>query len=172
MEEAITIEPLPRQNEPDLYMLNASIKQYDEKGSLQHTLNANRFTHFPLTNLTAMETPTMSLAAGPKDNPWIITANQGRILPSSNYRYEIVELWNNVLAIKSGAEGKFLNIQTQSLTVYPDRDYAETDEKVFIDNQTARTSAAGMKAFFDSGKFMFFSTDTVRVTTVFLADPK
>ncbi len=42
----------------------------------------------------------------------------------------------------------FVSIQTNSLTVYPERDYAETDEPVFIDNQSGRTTAAGMKSLF------------------------
>jgi lipopolysaccharide export system protein LptC len=163
-EKEVSSEP---RNDPDLYMLNASINQFDESGELQHTIGAQRFTHFPLTDLTTMKSPTMSLASE-APTPWQITAKEGRILPASRYREEIVELWNNVLAEKSRDNNDFINIQTNSLTVYPEREYAETDEKVYIDSQTGRTSAAGMKAYLDTGRFMFFSTDEHRVTTIFL----
>ena len=162
----VPIETTPR-NDPDLYMLNASIDQFDVDGRLQHKLSAERFTHFPITDLTTMKSPTLSLTPT-ADNPWEITASEGRILPFTDYREEVVELWDNVLARQSGQTSSFLNIQSQSLTVYPDREYAETDEKVYIDNETGRTSAAGMKAYLDTGRFMFFSTQVDRVTTIFL----
>ncbi len=162
-EEPGQLEP---RNDPDLYMLNAAINQFDETGQLQHTLSASRFTHFPLTDLTTMKVPSLELQVG--ELPWEITAREGRLLPSSSYRDEIIELWDNVLAAQAGRGGKFINIQTESLTVYPDREYAETDAKVYIDNQTGRTTAAGMKAFFDISKFMFYSSDTERVTTIYL----
>ena len=155
-------------NDPDFYMLNATISQFDEEGELQHQIAANRFTHFPLTDLTTMKFPALALGRTRDSVPWEITSNEGRILPSSDYREEIVELWSDVLASKSGSGDNFVNIQTDSLTVYPERDFAETDDTVHIDNQSGRTTAAGMKAFLDTGKFMFYSTPTHRVTTIFL----
>ena len=164
-EEAVDFTP---RNEPDMYMLNATISQFDPEGELQHRIAANRFTHFPLTDLTTMKFPTLALGRARDSDPWEITSNEGRILPASDYREEIVELWSNVLASQWSNSSAFINIQTDSLTVYPERDYAETDEPVFIDNQSGRTTAAGMKAFLDTGKFMFYSTPTHRVTTIFL----
>lgn len=168
MMESDEVAELTPGNDPDFYMLDATISQFDGKGELQHRIAANRFTHFPLTDLTTMKSPALELGRTRDSDPWEITSSEGRILPSTEYREEIVELWSNVLAAKSGSGGDFINIQTNSLTIYPERDYAETDEAVFIDNQSGRTTAAGMKAFLDTGKFMFYSTPTHRVTTIFL----
>ena len=168
LDEAEVPEEKTPRNEPDLYMLNATIEQFDEDGLLQHRIDADRFTHFPLTDLTTMKSPAMALAHSDNSAPWDITAAEGRILPGTNYREEVVELWNNVLAARNGRQGRFVNIQTESLTIYPEQDYLETDAKVFIDNETGRTTAAGMQAFLDEGRFMFYSTDEDRVTTIFL----
>jgi lipopolysaccharide export system protein LptC len=157
-------------NEPDLYMLNATITQFGPEGELQHRIAANRFTHFPLTDVTAMTFPALALGRTRDSDLWEITSSEGRILPSSDYREEIVELWSNVLASQSGNGSEFITIETNSLTVYPERDYAETDEPVFIKNQSGRTTAAAMKASLNTGKFMFYSTPTDRVTTIFLPD--
>ena len=157
-------------NEPDLYMLNATINQFGPEGELQHRIAANRFTHFPLTDVTTMKFPALKLGRTRDSDSWEITSRKGRILPSSDYREEVVELWNNVLASQSGNESEFVTIETNNLTVYPERDYAETDEPVFIKNQSGRTTAAAMKAFLNTGKFMFYSTPEHRVTTVFLPD--
>ena len=148
------------QNDPDLYMLNATITQFDTKGTLQHKIRADRFTHFPLTDVTSLIYPNLQLFSDSRTEPWDIEAKNGRLLSQSVYREEIVELWDNVLAVQQSDAGHFINIQTQSLTIYPEREYAETDQKVYIDDNSGRTSAAGMKAFFHLGKFIFYSTPT------------
>ena len=158
----------PPGNEPDLYMLNATINQFGAGGNLVHQVSADRFTHFPLTNLTAMERPVLKLGQKSEHKPWEIVSRAGRILPQSGYREEVLELWDNVMASHAGSSGRFVNIKTDSLTVYPARDYLETNTKVYIDNESGRTTAAGMKADLTEGRFMFFSDDTNRVTTIYL----
>ena len=165
LDESEAVQDENARNDPDVYMLNATIAEYGEAGKLQHILSAARFTHFPMTDLTSLKEPQIEL------NPearWEISAKEGRLLSASTYREEIVELWDRVHANHSAADGKFIQIQTKSLTVYPERDYLETDEKVYIDNETGRTTAAGMKAFLDTGHFQFFSDETERVITIFL----
>jgi lipopolysaccharide export system protein LptC len=157
-------------NDPDFYMLNAVITQFDENGDLQHTIKADRFTHFPLTDMTALKQPSMKLFPKSASIPWDIEAQNGRLLSSSDYREEVIELWDNVMAIRQKGNGEFITIQTMSLTVYPEKEYAETDRKVTIDDQSGRTTAAGMKAFFESGKYIFYSTPTERVHTIFLPE--
>ena len=166
-EEEIGFTP---RNEPDLYMLNATINHFGPEGELQHRIDAERFTHFPMTDVTTMQFPALVLERTRDSDSWEITSSEGRILPSSDYREEVVELWSIVLASQSSKGNQFVSFQTQSLTVYPERDYAETDEPVIIKNQSGRTTAAAMKAFLNKGKFMFYSTPTNRVTTIFLHD--
>lgn len=154
-------------NEPDLYMLNASISQFDSKGELRHTVSATRFTHFPLTDLTTMIAPTIDLGRDGSEKAWKISSNEGRLLPSSAYREEVIELWSNVLASRTGNGEILVEIKTDSLTVYPERQFAETDNRVSIINPSGRTSAAGMRAFFDSGRYYLYSGSSERVTTIF-----
>ena len=159
-------------NDPDLYMLNATITQYNDSGNIQNEISADRFTHFPLTDMTALISPNMRLFPDTDDEPWDIESKKGRLLSQSVYREQVVELWDDVLAIQQNVDGSFIHIQTQSLTVYPEREFAETDQKVYIDDNSGRTTAAGMKAYFDEGKFVFYSTPTERVHTIFLPEFK
>lgn len=159
-------------NDPDLYMLNARITQFSAAGDRQHEIRASRLTHFPLTDMTALITPNVSLFARNASKPWNITADNGRLLPQSQLRDQIVELWDNVLATKTDDAGDFINIQTASLTVYPGQDYAETDQKVYIDGLRGRTSAAGMKAYLEEGRYLFFSDANDRVITTLLPAAK
>ena len=42
-------------NEPDLYMVNAIIDQYDERGQPKHKIKALKLTHYPATDITTLE---------------------------------------------------------------------------------------------------------------------
>ena len=156
-------------NDPDIYMLNANITRFTATGARQHKIKAEKFTHFPLTDTTTLKTPYMTLFATQDDTePWDIAAKHGRLLPKVQVRDEIVELWEKVLAIQEDTNGNFLSIQTDSLTVYPEKDFAETDQKVYIDDNTGRTVAAGMKAYLEEGRFIFYSSHSQRVKTILL----
>lgn len=160
-------------NDPDLFMRNATITQFRETGDKQHRIKAERFTHFPLTDITTLKQPDMTLFGNDEGtDPWDIIAKNGRLLPKAVFRDEVVELWEDVLAIQTDTRGNFINIRTNSLTIYPATDYAETDQPVIIDDNAGRTTAAGMKAYFEEGKFLFFSRDQQRVKTILLPDFK
>ena len=155
-------------NDPDLYMLNAKITQFATNGGRQHEIIASRLTHFPLTDMTALISPEVKLFAHNATNPWKITADNGRLLPESQLRDEIVELWDNVAAEKTDLQGEFIKIKTTSLTIYPGQDFAETDQIVTIDGVGGRTSAAGMQAYLNEGRFLFVSDETNKVITTLL----
>lgn len=170
-------------NDPDLYMVKPDITKFNETGERKHKIRADRLTHYPLTDITTLHIPLLTLygsqtdatvsAAGASETgraPWDIEAKNGRLLPKAQIRDEIVELWDNVVATKLNPTGKFVNIQTQALTVYPDRDYAETDKKVYIDNNTGRTIAGGMKAYFEKNRYILLSSSKQRVQTIFLPE--
>lgn len=155
-------------NDPDLYMVDARITQFNEHGTPQHKINAQRMTHFPLTNVTTLRVPNLLLyQEGEAAMPWDIIAKNGRLLPKSRLSNEIVELWDQVIAVRDQRDGHFINIETESLTVYPDQDFVETSMPVSIDNRRGRTTAGGgMKGDLTAGLFEFFSSTDGKVRTV------
>lgn len=158
-------------NDPDTYMVDATIREFDEQGELQHTLQAARYTHFPLTDVTQLEAPRIELKSQTRQ-PWKIKSNHGRLLSQSDFREQVVELWDDVVAVGERGDGRTVKIQTQSLTVYPEREYAETNEKVFIDDSMGRTTASGLKAFFKTGEFTFIGTEADRINTIYQPAPR
>ena len=159
-------------NDPDMYLVNAEVTQFDENGNLENQLTANKMTHFPLTDVTTLKTPNLKLYSGPHTAPWDIDAKNGRLLPKSPLRDESVELWDNVVADRKQADGSFVNIKSQSLTVFPKKNYAETNDKVSIDNNQGQTSAGAMRAYLDPGRYEFSSKDGQRVVTILLPTPR
>jgi LPS export ABC transporter protein LptC len=109
----------------------------------------------------------MTLYSDQKDSkPWDISADHGRLLPKVQLREEIIELWDHVVAIQETGIGDFINIQTISLTVYPEKDYAETDQIVEIINNSGHTVAGGMQVYFEQGRFIFYAHNNQRVHTI------
>jgi len=161
-EDAGVITTSP-QNVPDLYMVNARITQFDESGEIQHQLNSARFTHYPLTDITTLDSPQVILFDA-EEPPWHIGSTSGRIVPTDDQN-EIVELWDEVVAQQHGENSNFIHIKTMRLTVKPASGYAETDQEVSIEDNTSLTTAASMQGFLNDGRFYFFSDDKRRVKT-------
>ena len=158
----------PATHTPDLYMINAAITQYSQTGQPRHDIAATRMNHYPLTNVTTLTAPDLNLYNESGNAPWQIEATEGRMLPKALLREQTVELWDDVLALQARREGEFISIRTESLRVLPDSEYAETQDRVIIDDTGSRTVAAGMQAFLATNRFVFESDDVQRVHTILL----
>lgn len=158
----------PATHTPDLYMINAAITQFSPIGQPQHDITAIRMNHYPLTNVTTLTAPDLNLYNQTGNAPWQIEATEGRMLPKALLREQTVELWDDVLALQARRDGEFISIRTESLRVLPDSDYAETQDRVIIDDTGSRTVAAGMQAFLSTNRFVFDSDDMQRVHTILL----
>jgi len=155
-------------NQPDLYLLNASISQFNPKGNLDSVIAAEKFTHYPLTDVTTLKQPNVKLYSLDNSQPWNIASENGRLLSLSKYRREVVELWDGVQAARFGGNQQALSFQTENLIVYPGEHLVECDQKVVISNATSETTAGGMQARFDIGRFKLYSSGNQRVvTTIF-----
>ena len=152
-------------NAPDTYMVNARIKQFGADGKLRHVINADRFTHYPKTDVTTLVAPEIDLREV-GDTPWQITSREGRILPATvPDASERIELAGDVLATRKGAHDP-VSINTDALIVHPDDNYVETDQPVVIEDQRGRTTAAGMQAWLDPGRYVLHGRTNLRVESL------
>ena len=157
-------------NQPDLYLLNASISQFNHQGNLDSVIAADKFTHYPLTDVTTLKQPNVRLYSLHNSQPWNIASENGRLLSLSKYREEVVELWDGVQAQRFGGNHQTLSFKTENLIVYPGQHLVECDQKVVISNANSETTAGGMQARFDIGLFKLQSSQNQRVvTTIFAA---
>ena len=165
-------------NEPDLYMVNATIDQYDERGQLKHKIKAFKLTHYPATDITTLEQPRVKIYLEDTASPWDIESNFGRLMPKSNNKSlpnreeEVVELRERVFAQRTRLSGNFVNIRTEQMTVYPDWDYLESRVKVYLDDQSGRTTAGAMNAYLEQNRYEFFTNDIQRVNTILIPEVK
>ena len=154
-----------RLNEPDLFMTQASISQINEEGNLTSKISADRFTHYPLTDVTTLELPRVALYTPNLTGPWTISSTKGRLLGVSVYRKQSVELWSTVRAEKSNLDGSKTTFITDTLNVYPSENLAESDTAVTIFTANTQTKAARLRVNFDQDTFLFNSNATQRVVT-------
>ena len=64
--------------EPDLYMQNAVISQYDVAGNLSYRLKATAIAHFAGRRVTELTAPALTLMRG-DGPPWIASAAHGEV---------------------------------------------------------------------------------------------
>lgn len=155
---------------PDLLIEDAVIRQYRESGSLRYLLRSPLIEHFEGDALTYLTDPHLMLHDEPEP-PWQVTARQGVIRNAAQGNRdanEEVELSEDVQMLQVFEDGRRYDLRTQIITVYPDREYAETDQNVMITTHAGRTKAVGLQGSLDKGLLKMFSSDEQRVHTVIL----
>lgn len=157
-------------DDPEFYMKNASIKQLDKEGNIQHIVSANEFIHFSLSQITSMSEPEIQLFSEEEIVPWNIVSENGEILPKKNNSPETLQLWGNVLASISYSDGDFINIKSEKLKVIPESEFIEAFTDVSIENSFGSTTAAGMNAFLEKKLYNFVSRNKTRVHSVFTSE--
>ena len=165
--------------EPDLFMETAEISQFAEDGVLAYRIRATAIVHYPDADHTLLEAPRLTLYRE-DEAPWEVSAERGRIIGGTGLLdagpdapaaaapgRETVELEDDVLVQRRRPGEGFMELHTESLTLFPGREYAETERPVIIDSQSGRTTAEGLRADFAAGT-IDLGNPTRRVrTTIF-----
>jgi lipopolysaccharide export system protein LptC len=83
---------------------------------------------------------------------------------------ELVFLRQDVRLEQHRADGSHLRLTAPSLYLYPDRQYAETEQDVMIETRVGTTRAEGMQADLKSGHLRLTSRQGSPVHTILLPD--
>ena len=162
--------PVELVGEPDLYIEEAIITQFRRDGALKYRLQSQEIRHFELDMVTYLQAPELTLY-GVENPPWHLASEHGDIhqsLTRSGDTEEVVTLRESVTVRQRFADGRYTSLYASSLDLYPDRQYAETDQSVMIDTEVGRTLAVGLQAHLERGLLMFSSSTEQRVHTIVL----
>ncbi|MEM8766758.1 MAG: LPS export ABC transporter periplasmic protein LptC [Pseudomonadota bacterium] len=165
-------EPVSKGGGPDLELIDATISRFQEDGAIKYKLRAPLIEHFEGITETALTEPDLTLYSAPEP-PWHMTAERGTIFNAStsgSSGSEQVVLEEDVRMRQLYPDGRSFELRTPTITVYPDREYAETTRDVMITTHAGRTQAVGLEGNLREGKLQLFSTDEQRVHTVILPD--
>lgn len=170
-EEAVLTPSDQTARGPDLELEDALITQFRNSGRLKYRLRSPRIQHFESQAVTELELPDLELYSQP-DPPWRMTARTGTINNAAvaSQGEEIVTLEQEVMMEQRFEDGRQFRLTTPDMTVYPDREYAETSRDVMITSHAGRTTAVGLKGNLDRGLLHLFSDAEQRVHTILLPD--
>ncbi len=147
---------------PNTYLTNMHTREFDESGFLNFELNAELAEIFGVTKnnnrrqkargFTRLTKPKMQFH-DPEHPSWFADSNIG----IANNDGEKFELRNGVNVWFTNEDGKQTRIKTVKLTIFPQREYAETDKPVTITTAEGTTKAIGMKLFFSEQRLQLLN---------------
>ncbi len=159
-------------NEPDIYAEDVLFNQLRADGQLHYRLQADVIRQFDREQLTRLTEPDLHLI-NPEQPPWDIGARHGYIRkrqgPDGSPE-EVVYLRESVELVQQHPQNGIITLRSESFYIYPNRQFAETDQNVMIDTEVGRTEAAGMKADLQSGLLNLSSNSGQRVHTIVLPE--
>ena len=161
------IEPEPSPafaDEPDAYVEDGLITQYDADGALRYRLRSQRIAYFESEGRTRLSAPVFELH-NPDAPPWRVEAEVGDVYRLGNGEEEVYLRGAVELARNRGGDG-LLSMRTESLTVNPVRRFARTSEPAIIATRAARVTAAGFETDLASGRTKLLSSANQRVAIV------
>lgn len=141
----------PRQ--PDFFMENAKIRQLTATGTTSYELTTERATHLADSDNTLLEKPDLTFYREGEAQPWEVRAENGQASQGGNK----VRLIDNVIIEQIVPGRPTTQLTTSALDVYPDRDYAETDQPVRIEAGNGVTTGVGMQVHFNDGTMTLLS---------------
>ena len=153
----------------DLLAISEGINtvSYDEQGDVAYTLQAQRQIQRD-DDTSELESPVIRLF---RDNnaQWNIVANSGNISAQQAGRAEDsreLALSGEVRLVNLDDFGNTTTLNTDYLTIMPDREIAETDQRVFLITTNIEHTALGMIADFANDEITFLSNSEGRYVPV------
>ena len=154
--ETFFVEETPRSElepEIDFYAENARITQYQPNGSQKYQLDSPRMEHVRSTGNSRVEQPFLVLQR--QDGwPWQIQSQRAEVSDQASQ----VELIDDVRVARTDGRRRSTVLTTSRLTVFPEREYAETSRPVRIDSPSGVTTATGLQADLKAGRMILQSS--------------
>lgn len=143
----------PRENNTiDFFVIHAHSVQYQADGTPKYEMTTDRLEHLKTSDITLLTRPDLLLFRGTA-SPWHVRSKLGEVSPQGKE----VELIDAVRVERSDSKGRPSILTTSRLTVFPEKDYAQTQQAVMIEAANGVTTAKGMKAYLNDGRMRLLS---------------
>lgn len=136
----------------DFFVVNPHTQQFKEDGSQSYRIRASRLEHLKETDVTLLTMPDLLLYSADQP-PWHVQSKLGEVSPAG----EQVELIEDVRVQHTDAKNRETLLTSSRMTVFPDKEYAETSQPVKIEAANGVTTATGMKAYLNEGRVNLLS---------------
>ncbi|WAE62929.1 LPS export ABC transporter periplasmic protein LptC [Stutzerimonas sp. R40042] len=136
----------------DFYVINSRTVQYQPDGKRNYELTADKLEHIKASDISLLTKPDLLSYRG-TELPWHVRSERGEVSAEGDE----VLLIDQVKVERTDAKGRPTILTTSRLTVWPEKDYAETKQAVRIEAANGVTTATGMKAYMDDGRMLLLS---------------
>lgn len=129
----------------DYFVEDAKVKEWDETGKLKRSMTSTRIEHAPSSGTHNIAQPVSKHYRN--DGTYSqITAERG-VAQDDNSR---MDLAGNVIVNDNPESTTAITLNTETLAVFPPKDYAETDAAVVIKSRTSKLEGVGMGIDFNA----------------------
>ena len=139
-------------NAIDYFATNAHSLQYLPDGKLQYELTSDKLEHLQASEVTLLTNPDLHMYRG-TTYPWHVQSERGEVNPDGTE----VELIDSVRVARTDEQNRTLIITSTRMTVFPQKQYAQTERDVRIDGAGGVTTGKGMKAYLKDGRMDLLS---------------
>jgi lipopolysaccharide export system protein LptC len=138
-----------QQASPEFFIIDTHTREYDSTGRLITTVHSERVQHIGNTDTAHLLNPHHTSFQTDRSQ-WKTTAKEGQM----HLNGEQLNLSQQVLSIN---KKKNTQIKTTAMTIYPNKEIAESNQTVTITNQQGFTRAKGLKANLATGEIHLLS---------------
>ena len=136
----------------DYYATNAYSIQYLPDGKVQYELTSDKVEHLKVAEVSLLTNPDLNLYRG-TEFPWHVTSKRGEVNPDGTE----VELIDSVRVARTDAQNRDTIITSSRMTVFPQKQYAQTEQDVRIDGAGGVSTGKGMKAYLKESRIHLLS---------------
>ena len=135
---------------PDYEATELTSTEFRIDGSVHYQLKAKKLYHFANDDHMELEQPRLVLDEDGKI-AWYAMSNEGYV---TNQQEEVILIGDVRLERTEPKDPAFV-LTTSKLTIFPDREYAHTNEPVVVKRKSDHISSNGVEAWFNSQRVKF-----------------
>ncbi|WP_028695178.1 LPS export ABC transporter periplasmic protein LptC [Pseudomonas cremoricolorata] len=140
------------ENAIDYYAINAHSVQFLPDGKRQYEMTADKIEHVKVSEMTLVSKPDLQMYRG-TTFPWHVQSERAEVNPDGTE----VELIDSVRISRTDEQNRNTLITSTRMTVFPQKQYAQTEQAVRIDGAGGTTTGKGMKAYLKDGRMDLLS---------------
>ena len=140
------------ESEIDYYAINAHSVQFLPDGKLQYDMTSDKLEHVKTSEVTQLTNPDLKMYRG-TEFPWHVQSERGEV----NSDGTEVELIDSVRISRTDEKNRPMLITTTRMTVFPEQQYAQTQQPVKIDGAGGVSTGTGMKAYLKESRIHLLS---------------
>ncbi|MFA6037637.1 MAG: LPS export ABC transporter periplasmic protein LptC [Legionellales bacterium] len=135
---------------------NIILTEMDTQGHLKQRITAQTLKHYVPDNITDLSQVDVQVFSNTEQpHEWQLKSDKGRLFHGEK-KQDItrIDLWHHVELVRpENATESTVTINTSTLAIFPDKEYAHTDQFAVVKQEGQQMSGDGMEIFFPTQKF-------------------